>query len=409
MGKELVKRLAISATTGLAFYLMFGRLLGWHLSALGVAFNVATFTSASALTGYLVDKRLLPGILLRALDRVPPVSAKALGTGLVRFVAEYPALVFGLIAVIPLWTGNAPRLETLPPTAQAVYNATLILGLLWIVVSAVSVAIFAPATVASAISLVERFVLLSLVLVAVRAFGQELSDVVRIAKENPDASLAVAAAFVLLRAAFALSPTRMNVVARGSLEVAGYAVARPRPRPRKPEDILRTAIHEAGHVLMFAKRGELPETFTVSVRAEISGHDLYRGHVEHAQPAPDVLTEGYLRWSMQMLLAGAEAEYVALGERADGAQTDNAKWLTTATAFLSSGFGEVFYAEPASDAQIEHNRVVLNALKAECTEEVRTFLNTNQQVLDELSTAIAKDKVMNRDQLAPYVARVVFP
>jgi len=191
------------------------------------------------------------------------------------------------------------------------------------------------------------------------------------------------------------------------MEAAGYAVARPRPKPRKPEDIQRTAIHEAGHVLLFAMRGELPEAFTVSVHAEISGHDLYRGRVEYAQPAPDVLTEGYLRWSMLMHLAGAEAEFIALGERADGAQTDNEKWLGAATAYLSSGFGEVFYAAPADDAQIEHNRVVLNALKSECTQEVRTFFTANRQVLDELSAVIAKDKVLNREQLVPYVARVV--
>lgn len=408
MGKELIKRLAISATAGLAFNLMLGWLLGWHLSVFGLAVNVLTFISGAALTGYLIEKRLLPGILLRALDRVPPVSAKALGMSLLRFGAEYPALVFGLVA-IPLLAGSTPPVETLPKAAQAVYNAALILGLLWIVASAISLAFFAPATVGGAISLVERFILFSLVLFVVRSIGPELADGVRIAKENPDACLAVVAAFILLRVAFAFSPSRNYVVAHGSMEVAGYAVARPRPKPRKPEDIFRTAIHEAGHVLMFATRGELPEAFTVSVRAEISGQDLYRGQVEYAQPAPDVLTEGYLRWSMQMHLAGAEAEFVALGERADGAETDNAKWLTAATAYLSSGFGEVFYAKPIGDAQIEHNRIALNALKAECTEEVRAFLNANRQVLGELSAVIAKDKFLNRDQLAPYAARVVLP
>lgn len=408
MGKEHLKRLATSATAGLTFNLMFGWLLGWHFSVFGLAVNVLTFIGGAALTRYLIVKRLLPNILLRALDRIPPVSAKALGLGLLRFVAEYPALVIGLIA-IPLWAGIAPPVGTLPKVAQSVYNATLILGLLWIVARAISLAFLAPATVSGAVSLVERFILLSLVLFVVRSFGPELADGVRTAKENPDASLAVVAAFVLLRVAFALSPARSYAVSRGSMEVAGYAVARPRPMPRKPEDIQRTAIHEAGHVLMFMARGELPEAFTVSVRAEISGYDVYRGQVEHAQPAPDVLTEGYLRWSMQMLVAGAEAEYVALGERADGAQTDNAKWLTAATAYLSSGFGEVFYTEPAGDAQIEHNRLVLNALKSECTQEVRTFLTANRQVLVELSAVIAKDKFLNRDQLAPYVARVVLP
>lgn len=406
MGKERLTRLAISACAGLAFNLMFGWLLGWHLPAIGVAFNVLTFIGGAALTRYLIEKRLLPGFLLCALDRVRPMSARALGAGLLRFVAEYPALVFGLIA-IPLWAGSAPSVGTLPETAQTIYNAAMILGLMWIVASAISLAFIAQATVHGAISLVERFILLTLVLFMVRAFGPELAHAVRIVKENPDISLAVAAAFILLRVAFALSPSRNYVVARGSMESAGHAVAR--PRPRKPEDVLRTAIHEAGHVLMFAGRGELPEAFKVSVRAEISGHDLYRGQVEYAQPSPDVLTEGYLRWSMLMHLAGAEAEFVALGERADGAQTDNAKWLTAATAYLSSGFGEVFYAVPAGDAQSEHNRLVLNALKAECTKEVRTFLNLNRQVLDELSTLIAKDKTLDRDQLAPYMARVVLP
>lgn len=406
MGKERLTRLAIIACAGLAFNLMFGWLLGWHLPAIGVAFNVLTFIGGAALTRYLIEKRLLPGFLLCALDRVRPMSARALGTGLLRFVAEYPALVFGLIA-IPLWAGSAPSVGTLPETAQTIYNAAMILGLMWIVASAISLAFIAQATVHGAISLVERFILLTLVLFMVRAFGPELAHAVRIVKENPDISLAVAAAFILLRVAFALSPSRNYVVARGSMERAGHAVAR--PRPRKPEDVLRTAIHEAGHVLMFAGRGELPEAFKVSVRAEISGHDLYRGQVEYAQPSPDVLTEGYLRWSMLMHLAGAEAEFVALGERADGAQTDNAKWLTAATAYLSSGFGEVFYAVPAGDAQIDHNRLVLNALKAECTKEVRTFLTLNRQVLDELSALIAKDKTLDRDQLAPYMARVVLP
>ena len=332
MGKERLTRLAISACAGLAFNLMFGWLLGWHLPAIGVAFNVLTFIGGAALTRYLIEKRLLPGFLLCALDRVRPMSARALGTGFLRFVAEYPALVFGLIA-IPLWAGSAPSVGTLPETAQTIYNAAMILGLMWIVASAISLAFIAQATVHGAISLVERFILLTLVLFMVRAFGPELAHAVRIVKENPDISLAVAAAFILLRVAFALSPSRNYVVARGSMEIAGHAVAR--PRPRKPEDVLRTAIHEAGHVLMFAGRGELPEAFKVSVRAEISGNDLYRGQVEYAQPSPDVLTEGYLRWSMLMHLAGAEAEFVALGERADGAQTDNAKWLTAATAYLS--------------------------------------------------------------------------
>lgn len=408
MDKKRMKRLAVSAGAGLIFYLTLQWFHVWHLSGIGIAVGILSFTSAAALTGYLTEKRMLPGVLLRAIDRLPSVSLTPLVRHVFRFFTEYPALVIGLLT-IPLWAGSAPPVDTLHPTAQAIYNAIVILGILWIVYSAISFAFIPEIVMSSMLTLVERFILLSLVLAAVRAYGPELADGIRFAKENPDASLAVVAAFVLLRVVAAISPSRGFAIARSGVETAGQAVAIGRPRKRSPEDIHRTAIHEAGHVLMFAARGELPDEFSVSVRAEISARDPYRGLVRHAQPTPDVKTEGYLHWSMLMHLAGAEAEYVALGERADGTSSDNKAWLAAATSYLSSGFGEVFYSVPEGDAQIEHNRVVLNALKSECVQKVQAFLYANRPLLGELAAVIANDKTLDRDQLAPYAARVVLP
>jgi hypothetical protein len=132
-----------------------------------------------------------------------------------------------------------------------------------------------------------------------------------------------------------------------------------------------------------------------------------RGQVTHGDKAPEGQTEGYLYWYMLMRLAGSEAEYIATGERADGFRDDNSAWLDVATTYLLSGFGEVFYKEPDSDMQLNHNRAVLNDLKARCVSEVRDLLTANRTLLDELAVTIADQKTMNRDQLAPYLTRVV--
>jgi hypothetical protein len=211
---------------------------------------------------------------------------------------------------------------------------------------------------------------------------------------------------IVVRFAFAFAPAR-SVEAARNVEPAGYAVMAHHLGERLAQDIHRTAVHEAGHLLLYGCRGELPAELAVKVLAKIGCRDLDCGQVTHGDKAPDVQTEGNLYWYMLMLLAGSEAEYIATGERADGARDDNSAWLDVATAYLSSGFGEVFYKEPDSDIQLNHNRAVLNDLKARCVREVRELLTANRNLLDELAAAIADQKTMNRDQLAPYLTRVV--
>lgn len=109
-----------------------------------------------------------------------------------------------------------------------------------------------------------------------------------------------------------------------------------------------------------------------------------------------------------MHLAGAEAEFASFGERADGSDSDNRHWLAAATHYLKSGFGEVFYADPQAAAQIAHNRAVLNSLKSAHLAELGDFFVANKTVLDELAHAIAEVNTMNRDEIAPYLDRVVF-
>lgn len=399
-----MKCLAVNVAAGVLFNLVAGS----HLSPLRFVVGVLEFVAAGMLTTYLINTRRLPGVVLQALDRLQQSTPKDLARGLLRVVGEHPALVFGLLAVLA-WDQSVPTPDSLPVPAQAIYSATNTVGIFWLVLWTIWKAsvdvVVARNLFAVAISFVERFIMLSLALVAVRGFGVELAEVVASVKANPDGALALVAAIIVVRVAFAFAPARGVAATRG-VEAPGYAVVPAPRRERSAQDIHRTAVHEAGHLLLFGGRAELPADLAVKVLPQIGYMDLYRGQVTHAGNTPAERTEGYLHWHMLLHLAGSEAEYIALDERADGSCGDNSNWLNAATAYLSSGFGEVFYADPAGDAQLAHNRAVLNDLKARCVREVREFLAANRALLDELAAAIADHKTMNRDQLATYLSRV---
>lgn len=351
--------------------------------------------------------RCLVTLWRRTVDRLQQNGPLDIARGLVRFMAEYPTLVFGLVALM-VWSSSAPALETMPASTQAIYKATYTVGTIWLVVWMVwHVVVGAAANpAAAAIGFFERFILLSLALVAVRTFGVELADMMVNAKANPDSALAIVGGVIVVRVASAFAPARNYTVAR-EVGQALYAARAQARRERSPQDMRRTAVHEAGHLLLIGSLGELPTDLEVKVLAVLGDHDLYRGYIRYSGNAPAVLTEGYLYWSMLMHLAGSEAEFVALGERADGSSGDNGKWLEAATAYLSSGFGEVFYATPDGEAQLAHNRAVLNDLKTRCVIEAREILMANRALLDELAAQIAERKSMASEQLAPYLARVV--
>ncbi|CAJ0807579.1 MULTISPECIES: hypothetical protein [Ralstonia] len=343
----------------------------------------------------------------QALEELRQAGPKPLALGALRFMLAHPLLVLGIVAVMVL-DASVPAVGTLPPLAQVIYNATNIvgaLGVVWWVARMVALVLetgLIDAIGDAALGIFERVVLLGLALIGVRAFGVELADFVASVKSNPDLALACVAAVIVMRFAFWFAPARGIPIACGSS--SAHAVLR---RPRRPQDIHRTAVHEAGHLILHGGQVDLPPGLAVAVSAEMGDHDLYRGYVNHSAAAPSVRTEGHLHWSMLMYLAGTEAERIVLGERADGSCGDNDKWLDAARAYLSTGFGEVFYADPTEDAALAHNRAVLNDLKEKCTLEVRTILMANRALLEELAAVIADQKTLNREQLAPYLERVV--
>ncbi|MCD5327978.1 hypothetical protein ACFFU8_08900 [Chromobacterium piscinae] len=412
-GKVIAANLGVYALSilGLAYF----RHIDWTLTDLAISFT--TFTGGTVIGLISLRKRWLPRPVLWLIDKMEQSSARELLRRLMHLVLHYPILSFGLLAMTAL-ANNAPAVESLPHTAQTVYNTAFILGTGWIgfrwiycvINSLHSNAHYGepPKTnpFADSVQFLEQYVLLSLCLMGVRFLGVEMADLLVKAQGNLEYVFSLIAAYLIVNAALALAPSRSYYSAPQDhgMEYAAYGMAI-KPRMRQPQDIYRTSVHEAGHLLMYAALPQLPDDLSVQVKEVLGLGDDFRGRVFHSDIAPESWSESHLHWMMLLHLAGAEAEFTVFGERADGASEDNQHWITAATMFLASGFGEVFFQAPISDEKLAHNRVVLNDLKAKHVAEVQEFLAANKELLEELAGAIAQQKNMDRSLIEPYLAR----
>lgn len=246
----------------------------------------------------------------------------------------------------------------------------------------------------------ERLALMGCATISIRWFAQDLSDAFAMVLAAPGSALAVAAGVAFFTVLVRLAPPLVKSGA--ALTVEGSTG----PRPAK--DIHRTAVHEVGHVLLHADLVTLPARLSVEVVTRAGAHTRVTGAVQRSND--EFLqnpTKESLHWLMLMLLAGSEAEFAVLGDRASGAGPDLQWWLTTAHGYLSTGFGEVFYTAPVGAAQIEHNRIVLNALKARQVLELSQRFCANLPLLTELAEKLADQKKMDKAELVPYLKRIV--
>jgi hypothetical protein len=338
--------------------------------------------------------------------RLQEVSMRACARASLLWLARHPMLSLGLLLVWALETG-APATETLPPAALTIHQATLFSGTGLLLIQFLWTAAAGGSDHSlgrSAVVALERLTLLALALLLIRHFGPDLAEGFTVAKHDPDTVMAVVVAAILLRVIVAIAPNRAPV--NGYEALRGVAVITPRTQ-RLPADIHRTAVHEAGHLLLFAARDVLPDDLHVKVLEVLGPLDEFRGQVTHVNDRPEVLTEQYLWWSMLMRLGGTEAERVVLGDRGDGAVQDSANWIWDATAFLANGFGTVFFAQPDGEVQREQNRAALNDLKSECTEVVHDFLSRNAELLAELAEVIASELALDRARIEPFLRRAI--
>lgn len=348
-------------------------------------------------------------------------SIGGLASALARFITGNTVVLIALLLVLA-WQGNATPVATLPASAASMYQAASYIGSLWLIlwmcwrflgalmdVSSAETSVPVFAVLAGAL---ERGTMLVLALTAIRRFAPDVAALVQSIESKPAASIAVVAGFLVVYAAFSALPSRRySGVIRSAVAmpgIVGGAVSANIRRPRSPQAVRRTAVHEAGHALLYAALPELPAKMTVTVLAKISMTDVYRGSVASDWDWTEAETESAMRLRMLIDLGGTVAEQVVFGERADGAGGDNERWTVVAERYLACGFGEPYFGPPANASQTEHNRLVLGALKSAQYSALIEFCQLNRAVMDDMTERLVETSQLDRADVAQLLERVQF-
>lgn len=389
-------------------------LAGMHPTWLTFLCGYITFITVSVVLAWLRRAGRFPEEIEQIWSQVSCLSVRDICGIAYRFAREYPVLIVALVLAFTVG-GAAPDVATLPQSTQTAHRAAEVIGLIVIVSSVVWDVILLGTgmrqVLSLAVSAMSRVLLLIAGLRLIRAFGAEISDLVLWLMTNPEKALAFAIGLAVVRASFLLMPPRRpeRIAAYGTDWAAGGVSGILAPavekQQRHPADIKRTAIHEAGHLMLYAGLQALPPDLGVRIHtARGCGGTL--GLVFNPGGADLDATERTYKWQMYLYLAGTEAEFAMLGERGNGATADNRSWLNTTTQYLSGGMGEVFYAAPENESQILHNRHVLNALKESQIKRLGEFFSINATVLTELADEIVAKTEMDMSAIKPFLDRV---
>lgn len=342
---------------------------------------------------------------------------RAVVAGLIDFHVSN-AVLLAAVSLTLIWQKSAPAVSILPATVASVYTVAERVGMLWLtgwmLYKGVLFFVGGSGVAGFLRGIIGRYIMLSLALVSIRQGSPFVADAVHAIETNPHASITAALGVVAVYAAFSIFdrlvdiPRQQYAAARSAASGVAVAVSSNIRRPRQAKGVRRTAVHEVGHVLLYAALPSMPDKLTVKVLHEISMTDRYRGYVRNDQKWTAAETELLTQWNMLLYLGGTVAEQLVYGSRADGAEEDNARWTHTAQQYLARGYGEVYFPEPSNAGQIEHNRLVINSLKAQHHASLMEFLTVNRALLDELTERLITEREIGAEALAPFFKRVVF-
>ncbi len=325
-------------------------------------------------------------------------------------IVSVVAAIIALAIVAGVLSSNVPSADLLAGPSATVYRVAeragtimILLEMVWHIyrmytASKVRIPLF---------SWSWRFATLWLVLELIRWMASDINDWVQWIEAHHEEALAVSMGIAIPYAALRAFTSQQQSATR-VMAISGAVAAMRKPLRRADKDVLRTAIHEVGHLLLYAALPELPKRLMTKIRREISIDDPDRGFVQSDMSWPAVETRSFLRWRMLVHLGGTVAEHVVLGERADGAEADTSEWTHRAHNYLVRGFGDVYFEEPTTEQEIQINRLALNALKAEHLKVLESFLEANRSLLDELTDLLVAEGELQRSDLEPHLARVQF-
>lgn len=234
-------------------------------------------------------------------------------------------------------------------------------------------------------------------------------------QERPTESISVAITLVA-----AVVITRIMVPAHESAANTAFSpsgTARMRSRQMHegplitPRDHRYVAAHEAGHALVCAALGALPEEFEVVAAKGLRECDELRflGYVSGIAHGHRLTEERFSQWRMLMLLAGGCAEKKLNPDVSLGSSEDYRRWIEQAKVHLRAGCGTIYYPEPEGPFEQAHNTQALEQMRTQQEELLEDFFSLNAEVLESLTEALIEHGRLAHSELAAFLSRVRFP
>jgi Peptidase family M41 len=305
---------------------------------------------------------------------------------------------------------NAPTLSQLPPLVRSFVSLVQPVGLLatlgWACLALGDRPLQYILT-----GLFWRCVLLVLGISVISYFSSDVSASLQWIQANPASALtalaAVAFVWFLFNLASLLPGTsipRQYEYAKAAGTVGNFALkARREPTER---DNRVTCVHEAGHALVYASLGSLPDEFKIVVHDQSTFGVL--GFVSSLEMKDMLTSRAFSEWKMLVLLAGQAAEGFLLAETSLGARSDMDKWQIEAKRYLSNGFCSTYFNPPENQFEVCRNQVSLDSLRANQRTLLQHFFRENKQVLEDLAAAINDKRELTKSDLIPFLTRVKF-
>lgn len=192
----------------------------------------------------------------------------------------------------------------------------------------------------------------------------------------------------------------------GSISQTSKPVNRRVSRDMTEEDISLVAAHETGHLLLNYLYGKFPDDF----RAEIflNSSDNISGMVSNIYNKNTMGYKNYELWRMYVLLSGQLGETILLGINSNGSGADYAQWQELAIIHLNNQFGGLYYVNPKTELEIQHNSQMLNNLKTLQTENILKFMDSNKLVMEELYEELKSKKLLLTKDIEIHFNKIIF-
>ncbi|AEF94311.1 Adenosinetriphosphatase [Desulfotomaculum nigrificans CO-1-SRB] len=173
-------------------------------------------------------------------------------------------------------------------------------------------------------------------------------------------------------------------------------------RQPNQEELKRVAIHETGHALIseLARAGSV-STLTVTPRGGALGY-------MRQNPEDDtyLYTKEYLENQIAIMLAGAAAEEVVLGNRSTGASNDYEKALHTAETIIKSGLSELGVVNIDNLPGDLRHRTVSDIIKKQ-EQKVLAYLQEHKGLLNSVVAILLEKEKISGDEFRSLINKEI--